>query len=353
MAELGYARRVGENSDVPGSSPPSCETPVFPRMPPSKTERTTPSKTADLPRVYEEVEGTETDQTALVAPTSVKQGQHPTLLVIGGTASGNAFRLEKPKTIIGRARHADVCLADVGVSRIHCAVYYSAEGGASVEDHGSRNGTIVNGRNVTGRVKLLPGDRIGIGPEAVLQYDVLDSAQQDLAKRMYENATRDPLTRAFNRLHFTERFATELAYAVRHAEALGVLLVDVDHFKRVNDTYGHLTGDYVLRELASMANRMLRTEDIFARYGGEEFVVVARGLGAGELAGLGERLCREAARLPLNGVGGPIHITISVGAAALDEVAGSERPGEALLALADKRLYAAKLGGRNRVVAGG
>jgi two-component system, cell cycle response regulator len=328
-----------------GSDPPDSlsVTPAVPMTTPRLND-------SGLPKVYDEHEGTETDQTAIIAPKSIKHGTHPTLLVIGGTSSGNAFRLDKARTLVGRARTADICLSDVGVSRIHCIVHSSAESGCFVEDQRSTNGTAVNGRNIMGLVRLAAGDRISVGPEAVLQFDYFDQAQQDLAKRLYDNATRDPLTRAYSRLHFGERLASEIAYAARHGEPLGVILLDVDHFKKVNDTYGHAGGDEVLRRVSAACAGVIRTGDVFARYGGEEFVVLARGQSKRELVQLAERLRTTVAGLVLRLGPTPCGVTASFGVAELGEVARPEANAEGFLALADARLYRAKATGRNRVV---
>jgi diguanylate cyclase (GGDEF)-like protein len=325
---------------VEGSEPPdSNETPAFPRI-----------SRIGLPRIYADNDGTETDQTALVPASAVRRGQHPTLLVIGGAHSGHVFRLEKARTTLGRAKGSDICLADLGVSRLHCVVDQTAQG-CFVEDQGSRNGTIVNGKPVYGRVPLAPGDRIGVGPDAVLQYDVFDDAQQDLAKRLYENATRDQLTKAYNRLHFGERLVAEMSYAVRHREPLGLVLFDIDHFKRVNDTLGHLAGDDVLRTVSGLASATLRSEDLFARYGGEEFVVLARGRTKVETQQLAERLRVAMEGHAFRVAGTLLRVTVSLGIAELGEVSGPDPQGLAFLGLADQRLYRAKDSGRNRVVA--
>ena len=88
---------------------------------------------------------------------------------------------------------------------------------------------------------------------------------------MYEAALRDDLTKAYNKKYFLDRLETEIAYARRHQAHLSLLMFDVDHFKRVNDTHGHLAGDYVLAKLAKVASTTVRAGDVFARYGGEEF----------------------------------------------------------------------------------
>jgi diguanylate cyclase (GGDEF)-like protein len=168
---------------------------------------------------------------------------------------------------------------------------------------------------------------------------------------IYAESIRDPLTLTYNRRYFEQRMSEELAYAKRHRAPLSLLLLDVDHFKRINDAHGHPAGDAVLREIVARLQRTLRNEDILARYGGEEFVVALRGT-----AGEGARLAAERLRKVIEDV--PIRIgdvsiacTISVGCAvlALDGIEPTST--RTLLDAADRRLYVSKESGRNRVTA--
>lgn len=324
------------------------------RPPPrrSTTPRAIPrvdAHSSSPPKLYdEEIEGTETDQTAIIAPKSFRTARRPTLMAMAGNHAGNIFRIDKEAVSIGRAGTADITLSDQGVSRIHCVVTRDGAGRYFVEDRGSTNGTIVNGGQVT-RAELSAGDRIQLGSEAVLQFGWFDEAEEELAKRMYDGATRDPLTRAFNRRHFYERLASEVSYATRHAEKLSAVLFDIDHFKKINDTLGHAGGDAVLREVGALVGALLRSEDIFARYGGEEFVVLARGLPLKHGMKLAERLRTAIEAHPFMFDGKRVKVTISLGVAELSE-AKDARPGERLLMLADGRLYKAKANGRNQSV---
>jgi diguanylate cyclase (GGDEF)-like protein len=159
---------------------------------------------------------------------------------------------------------------------------------------------------------------------------------------------RDALTRAHNRRYLVDRLASETAYARRHATKLSLILFDIDHFKLVNDTYGHVAGDEVLREVAALVSRLIRTEDVFARLGGEEFVVLARGIGHASAGQFAERIRLAVERLEVASEDAVVRVTISLGYAALDELGDGQRTGEGLLRLADARLYGAKRAGRNR-----
>jgi two-component system cell cycle response regulator len=176
---------------------------------------------------------------------------------------------------------------------------------------------------------------------------VLDAEEEDLACRLYESSTRDALTRAFNRKYLAERLVAEVAYAQRHETRVSVIMFDLDHFKRVNDSHGHMAGDVVLRVVAAQVSRLIRAEDVFARYGGEEFVIVVRGIPNANVALFAERVRRSIEQLviPLGDM--KLRATASFGAGSLEEC--SEKNADALIKLADDRLYKAKLGGRNRV----
>jgi len=123
---------------------------------------------------------------------------------------------------------------------------YSSGDDYVVEDLGSRNGTFVAGKRVT-RGKLDHDVWLQFGPRVSFRFSLTDVREERLLRKLYESSTRDALTGAYNRLHFEERLRAEVAYAIRHRTPASLLLIDLDHFKRVNDTYGHPTGDEVLR----------------------------------------------------------------------------------------------------------
>src|SRR5262249_23002160 len=150
-----------------------------------------------------------------------------------------------------------------------------------------------------------------------------------------------------NRKHLEERIAAELAFALRHNEPLSIVIIDVDHFKKVNDTYGHLAGDAVLKHVSALLKRMLRPEDILARYGGEESVIVARSTEAPAAVLLADRLRTAVGATPIKFEQHEIKVTSSAGVASL-ACCGETRDRATLLGTADRRLYAAKQGGRNR-----
>jgi two-component system cell cycle response regulator len=239
-------------------------------------------------------------------------------------------------------------MEDAGASRAHARILLGENGRYFLEDLKSTNGTFVAGRRID-RVELASGDRIHIGPNIVVSFAVLDAQAERLAHQHYESSVRDPLTRAHNRRYLVERLASEIAYARRHVSRLALILFDLDHFKRVNDTKGHLAGDEVLRDVAALVSRMIRAEDVFARFGGEEFVILVRGISHLNVGRFAERLRAAVEQLAIAHDEAVLKVTISVGYASLDEFPDSERNPETMMRIADERLYRAKTGGRNRV----
>ncbi|MBM4188436.1 MAG: GGDEF domain-containing protein [Gemmatimonadetes bacterium] len=170
-------------------------------------------------------------------------------------------------------------------------------------------------------------------------------------QRQRRLSTSDPLTGIFNRRFFDDHLANEVQRAERYQRPFAVAMVDVDHFKRFNDTYGHAAGDRVLRAVARSLQRAIRRSDIVARYGGEEFVLILRESDPGQAFDRVEQIRRSLAAdaFPISRQSYPTRLTVSAGIANWPE---DGRDAEGLLAKADQRLFAAKSGGRNRVVGG-
>jgi diguanylate cyclase (GGDEF)-like protein len=285
-------------------------------------------------------------------PPSVPPGKRTraVLTVVAGPTTGSVHTLRDSETIMGRGKEAHVRFDDGGASRTHARIVRAADGSWVVEDLRSTNGTFVDGRKID-RVELKSGDRIHIGPNIIVSFAILDAQAERITAQLYESSVRDPLTRAHNRRYLVERLASEIGYARRHEAPLGLILFDLDHFKRVNDTYGHLAGDDVLRDVSALVQRLIRVEDVFARFGGEEFVLLVRGVEHANLGRFAERLRSAVERLEIATEESLIHVTISVGTSSLSELPEDDRSADGLLRLADDRLYRAKTEGRNRIVA--
>jgi diguanylate cyclase (GGDEF)-like protein len=270
-----------------------------------------------------------------------------TLTLVSGPNAGAIYPLLLDENVIGRTKECAIRIEDPGISRRHARIIRRGADSYLLEDLGSRNGTFVRGNRITSQ-PLGEGDRLAIGPSVEFRFGFTDEAEEGLLRRLYESSVLDPLTGSYNRKHFAERLTSELAYAKRHKAPLSMLMFDLDHFKRVNDSFGHLGGDHVLRTVAALVKKTLRAEDVFARYGGEEFAIIARGIDVDQALLFAERVrgIIETARIEFNQ--SRIPVTISVGVASLACV--TDPTADGLVAKADERLYTAKRGGRNRSV---
>ncbi|MSP23720.1 MAG: GGDEF domain-containing protein [Myxococcales bacterium] len=267
------------------------------------------------------------------------------LIVLAGAEVGKMFKLGDGTTTIGRSSRADICVEDDSISRMHVRLTMDGPR-VSLEDLESSNGTLVNGDRIQ-MVELQDGDKIRLGDTTILKFTFHDRLDESFQQRMYDAALRDALTSAFNKKYFVDHLALEISYARRHGTILSLIMFDIDHFKQVNDTHGHVAGDQVLVRLAAVVHALLRNEDVFARYGGEEFCVVLRGIALPDAGRLGERIRSAVETAPFVIEKGSISVTVSVGVAEYRQ--GSEDPLE-LVGAADGALYAAKNSGRNRVL---
>jgi two-component system cell cycle response regulator len=272
------------------------------------------------------------------------------LVRMDGSDVGQVTTLTGTDIELGRLAQCQIHLPFEGVSRKHALLTWSA-GSYFVEDTGSANGTFVQGTRIDGRAELSDGNVIQLGPRVVFRYSVTDTGEEKVLRQLYESSVKDSLTGAYNREYFGERLKSEVAYATRHQTELSLVILDLDHFKAVNDTHGHQGGDAVLVAAVAALSRTLRSEDVIARYGGEEFAVILRGIALAQATTVGERLRNLVEKVRVTHGDVTISCTISAGCASL---ACCEAPsGDSLVAVADRRLYIAKRGGRNRVVAVG
>ncbi len=282
------------------------------------------------------------------ARPSVERGpkSEGVLTVLRGANPGSLYTLDGAESMIGRSPEAAVAIDDDTLSRRHARIRRTHHG-FQIEDLGSTNGTFVDGARVHGPRKLEDGARISLGGRTVLHFALHDAVELEAARQTYELMVRDPLTRVFNRRHLEERFASELAFSNRHKTPLSLLLLDIDGFKPINDTYGHAAGDSALRVLARSLLAMVRQEDVVGRYGGEEFAVLARSIDRRGTIAFGERMrkCVQDLRVPTER--GPLSFTVSIGIAHTEGHDGSDS--QRMFEAADRALYAAKDAGRNRV----
>jgi diguanylate cyclase (GGDEF)-like protein len=198
-------------------------------------------------------------------------------------------------------------------------------------------------------VKPMPPEELAARVRALIRQK---KRQDDLLAeydRLSELSLTDPLTGAYNRHALNTFLRSRLAEATRHNTPFSCVMFDLDHFKDVNDTFGHDTGDLVLREVAAVTIALFRQEDALVRYGGEEFLGILQHTSKEGARTFSERLRSEIAGRTFNEHKDPLKITLSAGVSSFPEDGGFDDPRE-MITLADKRLYAAKSGGRNRVV---
>jgi len=272
----------------------------------------------------------------------------PTLTLMSGMEAGRVIPLDAEAVVIGREVVGDgLSIEDPGISRRHARIVRNEDGTHRIEDLGSTNGTLVRGIRVA-VAPLEHGDYVQLGGSLLARFAMIDPTEEALARRLYESSVHDPLTRVYNKRYFLGRLEAEVACARRTGDALSLLMLDVDQFKRFNDAFGHLPGDRAVCFIAAKVLRQIRVGSVLARYGGEEFVVLSPGTAAAEADRLAERVRRAIEGLRFSAAATTVSLTVSIGVATVADL-GAHEGAPALLSLADARLHAAKAAGRNRV----
>ena len=282
--------------------------------------------------------------------------RRPALVFLRGELLAVPIPLERAEVTIGRALEADVRVNDVRASRLHSRIITEIDPSTGVSryriiDLSSTNGTILNGQAIENAL-LADGDKIVIG-EHLMRFQLLDEIDREFQRQIHRLLVHDELTGLLTSKSFFSELRREAARAASDGRGFCVLMMDLDHFKTVNDTYGHLTGSKALEEVGDCITKALRAGDVAARFGGEEFAAflldadVAQGLVAGERV----RRAVEQHQFTITknqpeGERRTHQITISVGVAAFPDDA---RDPIELIELADTALYRAKRSGRNRV----
>ncbi len=220
----------------------------------------------------------------------------------------------------------------------------SSKNQVTIEDLDSTNGTYVNDEKIEGPTQLRNGDLLKIG-RTIFKFIAGGNIEAEYHDEIYRLTTIDGLTQVSNRRYFEEALEREISRCRRYQRELALVLIDLDHFKQINDTYGHLAGDHVLKQLASTVKAKIRREDVFARYGGEEFSLLLPELDAKAAAMMAEKVRKLVEQTAFEFEGQRLPVSISLGVAAL----GKDRNAQALIAAADEKLYVAKNEGRNRV----
>lgn len=281
--------------------------------------------------------------TAISRITDRPQGKEACLVVIYGDELGKKFNLDTTSVVVGRSSKCEIQIDQESISRNHSKIVNTGKS-ILVRDLGSTNGTYVNDELIEERV-LRHGDLIKIG-RTIFKFLTGGNIENAYHEEIYRLTTVDGLTQISNKRFFTETLEREIARAHRYHRALSLVMFDLDHFKNINDTYGHLAGDYVLKQLASAVKQKIRREDLFARYGGEEFAIILPEISVPAALTFAEKVRQLVEDQEFRFENTAIDVTISMGVAGISE---NVREVEALIKLSDEKLYAAKAGGRNQV----
>jgi two-component system cell cycle response regulator len=258
---------------------------------------------------------------------------------------GRRYVLNTGPTTIGRTSTNPIANPDDSVSRAHARIDCSPGGKYTVTDLNSTNGTFVNDVRVKSK-HLRDGDYLRVG-SCIYRFLAGGNVEAQYHEEIYRLTVLDPLTGVHNRRYMHEMLEREVARAVRHARPLAVALFDIDHFKAINDRFGHVCGDRALCEVTRRVRGLIRTEEVFSRYGGEEFVVILTETNLEAGRAFGERIREAIAAEPFAFDGTAHRVTVSVGVSTTT-APGPHTPDE-LLRRADELMYASKRGGRNRV----
>lgn len=281
-----------------------------------------------------------------LAPPVVRR---PVLLVLEGEDLRRVHVLDRPRTVVGRGADCEIVVHDASASRRHAAVF-RREGdspeAAWIEDLGSTNGTFVNGEKLDGARQLVEHDRVRVGA-TLFGFRLREDLELEGERRLIQLATIDPLTGLMNRGAFDQALEREFERAHRYGRPVSLLLLDLDHFKRVNDTWGHPVGDRVLAQVAAAIRGCLRHVDLAARLGGEEFAVLLTETNAEGAAVAGERVRHAVGSLAMAVGDEPVQVTASVGVVTWSPMFATAAE---MVAAADKTLYRAKAAGRNRTL---
>ena len=270
--------------------------------------------------------------------------QQALLVVLSGSRLGHRTVLGDKHVEIGRGSTCELILDADSVSRRHARVERFG-GGHKIVDLGSTNGTYLNGTRIHDQI-LKDGDRLQIG-KALLKYIAGGNIEGAYHEEIQRLARFDPLTGVFNKRHFEESLKLLLFSGRTEQKPISLIVFDLDHFKRINDTHGHMAGDAVLCEAATAVRETLNSEQLLGRVGGEEFAVACNGLGLPLAVELAERIRKAIGSRRYVFEGKDMPVTVSLGVA--ERAVKGDESAESLFERADARLYEAKGAGRNCV----
>jgi diguanylate cyclase (GGDEF)-like protein len=267
------------------------------------------------------------------------------LVQYSGSKIGKRYIFDEDELVLGRVEGVHILVQDMSVSRRH-ARFSRSPSHWIIEDMGSANGTYVQERKVS-RAELNHGDMLRLG-NIVFKYFADGSSEGALVDNIYKRATIDPTTGIYNKNYLRDELESHFKLARNYHRPLSLLIFDLDHFKKVNDTHGHNCGDEVLKQSAELAKGVIRKNDVLARFGGEEFVVILPETDIKAAFELAERIRFAFDQFKFKYQGKTLEQTVSVGVAQFQP---AMQKCEDLLEVADQKLYASKRSGRNKVSA--
>lgn len=290
----------------------------------------------------------ELNDTSVINLWQIQRGRLPACLVHiypVGQFLGKRHELTGEVLVLGRDEACQIAMPEPNVSRRHAQLTYS---GAEyfLEDLGSTNGTYINDCQIHGKVPLKDGDYIRCG-NVIFRFLRSGNIESVYHEEIYRLTIMDGLTQASNQRYFLEFLDRELARSFRHRRPLSLVMIDIDDFKLVNDQYGHLAGDSVLRGISERIRLSVRREDLFARYGGDEFALILVESNYSYAKDVVDRLKSRIEKKPFRFESSTFFVKISLGIASTSgdmELSPTE-----LIAEADRKLYHTK-NGRKRAV---
>ncbi len=281
----------------------------------------------------------------LGATESEASDRPASLVVLGGEFNGTIFDLTKAEITAGRDPNNAIPLDFHGISRFHFKIVGCEEGTHRIVDAGSKNGTYLNNQKIEQEQLLGKGDTIKIGPIA-LKYLPQGDPERLTYDKLQLQANTDGLTGCYNKTYFNNRIDLEVKKSKLNGSPLSLLVFDLDHFKKLNDTYGHDAGDFALKEVSQLIRESgVREGDVFARYGGEEFVILLPETTLKQGFEIAERLRKFIEEHQFIYEGKQLEVSASVGVADYREGVLS---GTDLFKRADEAVYKSKEGGRNQ-----
>jgi diguanylate cyclase (GGDEF)-like protein len=263
-----------------------------------------------------------------------------------GHAMGTRYPLGTEPVLIGRGEDCSIRNLDSSVSRCHAKIVRGEDGQYRVADLGSTNGTFINNASRL-ESPLQDGDYLRVG-NCIYRFLAGGNIEAEYHEEIYRLTIQDGLTQVYNRRYLNEFLEREVVRTARHERSLAVILLDIDHFKAVNDQLGHLAGDVALREFCARVRSVIRQDELLARYGGEEFAVVLPEADVTTAREMAERIRLLVEKRPFVFNDRSYQLTVSAGVAVM--TATEPLTLDALLKQADRNLYRAKQSGRNRVV---